>query len=68
MEDTRVVVAGHAHPGITYGIYTHRSNGQDRPMADHMGSLVKSALIAKNPALATDLAAIGRSCPLDRWV
>lgn len=47
---------GHAHPGITHVIYTHRSNGQDRPIAEHMGSLIRSALLAKNPALATDLA------------
>lgn len=44
---------GHAHPGITYGIYTHRSNGQDRAMANHMGEIIRAALEAQAPSLTS---------------
>lgn len=47
---------GHAHPGITYGIYTHRSTGRDRSMAEQMGALLRDALGARGLPLATNLA------------
>lgn len=37
---------GHADTSVTLKIYTHRTAGADRPVADHMGGLIEAALRA----------------------
>jgi integrase len=50
---------GHSHSGITLKLYTHRSKGKDRPMADHLGRLISGAVGALDAPLATNLATDG---------
>ena len=35
---------GHANPGITFQVYTHRSTGLDRPAADLIGGMIAEAV------------------------
>ena len=40
---------GHADPSVTLRIYTHKSPGRDREVADFMGNLIKQALGGVDP-------------------
>ena len=35
---------GHANPGITFQVHTHRSSGPDRPAADLIGGMIAGAV------------------------
>jgi integrase len=46
---------GHADTSVTLKIYTHRTSGADRAMADQMGSLIQAAVDALKPPVVTHL-------------
>lgn len=45
---------GHADTTVTLKIYTHRSRGQDREMAQQLGSLIEEAVEPKTGPVGTD--------------
>ncbi len=50
---------GHADVGVTLKVYTHKSPGKDRPLADHMGRLIAAAVDALDGPLVTNLVTTG---------
>jgi len=50
---------GHADVGVTLKVYTHKTPGKDRPLADHMGSLIAAAVEALDGPLVTNLVTTG---------
>lgn len=54
---------GHADPSVTLRIYTHKSPGRDRGVADFMGDLIKQALGTVDPSLVTDTPENGHEDP-----
>ncbi|PPK90848.1 site-specific recombinase XerD [Kineococcus xinjiangensis] len=42
---------GHANTSITMQVYTHRSTGKDRPLAERMSALIQAALDAEQDAV-----------------
>jgi integrase len=41
---------GHANMSVTLQIYTHRSHGRDKAMAQELGDLIQSAVTPDGPS------------------